>query len=366
MPTRNQNLIVGMDIGGANLKYSTVTKMPLEPPEPTDLGTGAGFIPKSKSWSTTFPMWTDHQRLCEQLVSDLESLDASKVEACAVTMTGELADCFFDRAQGVAHIIQHVQTACQRLGFPEARFYGVDGSFRQANECAGNEMILAASNWHALANNLSQVINSEAILIDVGSTTTDIIPLCPGKIETDAQTDFDRLREGSLVYLGGERTSVATVISSLHFRGDKVPVVREHFATMVDVRLILGFLQPCEQDCDTADGQPKTRRHAINRLARLLGLSFHEVSSQEADGLAEQIHTVARQRLEASVLRLRAVRDASPLYILSGHNDDLITLAEGQDVLRIREVLGQEASRAAPAVAVACLLRKKINEENPR
>ena len=68
--------------------------------------------------------------------ADLESWAIEQpIAALTITMTGELADCFADRAEGVRHIVSHACEAAARLKIEEVVFYGVDGRFSFFPRC---------------------------------------------------------------------------------------------------------------------------------------------------------------------------------------------------------------------------------------
>ena len=55
--------------------------------------------------------------------------------------------------------------------------WSTDGVFVDSEEAKRNHLKVASANWHALATFAGRYApNGRAILIDIGSTTTDIIP----------------------------------------------------------------------------------------------------------------------------------------------------------------------------------------------
>lgn len=118
--------IIGIDVGGANLKYCSSS---------------------GKATATNFPMWRQPESLADTLVRDLKSFQP--FSTLAVTMTGELADCFADRAAGVNWIVDHVAIAASRLSIDGLWFYGIDGRFYSADGAKSHPDIVAAANWHA-------------------------------------------------------------------------------------------------------------------------------------------------------------------------------------------------------------------------
>ncbi|MDM4016202.1 hydantoinase/oxoprolinase family protein [Roseiconus lacunae] len=337
---------IGIDIGGANLKYASRNGI---------------------TRSVDFPLWLRSDQLAGQLIDDLAQLPTPG--RLLITMTGELADCFLDRAQGVEEIIQQANQAASFLGVP-LTIYGVGNRWFTADEARGNVECIAAANWHALASFIggSCVETSDstagelvkehrhALLVDIGSTTTDLIPIFAGQVATQARTDFDRLREGSLVYVGGERTPVCTLVDRLEWNGQSVPVMREVFSTIDDVRLLLGYSNESDS-CETADGKPRDLFHAANRLARMIGLGHREVSVENARQLAGQVHLAAKRLIEEGFTTLTQQwtwLDRTTV-IVSGHVNDLLPgIATNQPRL-LSEELGEALSRAAPAYALTRL-----------
>lgn len=325
--------VLGIDIGGANLKYATAC--------------GAAM-------ARDFPMWLKPEQLAQTLTADLRNrfpeLDFTSA-VMAVTMTGELADCFLDRGIGVDHIVRHTCQAAEALGIDDVAFYGVDGFFHTAEQACQNPDLIAAANWHALANFVGQEIAPNALLIDIGSTTTDIIPVLEKQVATNARTDYDRLCQSTLVYVGCRRTPVCSLVTCLDYNGTSTSVMNEVFATIDDAMLLLGHTEENGDDCCTADNQPRTRVMAANRLARMIGLDRRSIGIEQAEEFAQQIITVARQRISMAINQL----GKHDTWVLSGHGEPLADIPKGQHHLRLADQLGHEVARSAPAYAVARL-----------
>lgn len=353
-----KGFVLGVDVGGANLKSVLVNQ------ETEDVTAKESF----------FPMWKRPESLAEQLQSDWVTLstqsgaDSTAVEGIAVTMTGELADCFTDRQHGVTHIAEQVQTAAEIFnGVPNLGFYSTAGHFIDLNQITDHVDALAASNWHALASWVGAQVSANGILIDVGSTTTDIIPIQNGKVATEAKTDHQRLRDGSLVYVGCRRTPVCSLVDRLTIEGVGVPIMNEFFATIDDARLILEWQPEFATDLDTADGRPREKRSAHRRLAKMVGLDANELSRDMARSLSRQIVASAQQQIDESlrrqIKRLRNNTDATITLLLSGHGHDLVTRSKTtSNAIDLRDRLSPEVSRSAPAFAVARLWMNIIRE----
>jgi probable H4MPT-linked C1 transfer pathway protein len=331
--------VVGVDIGGANLKYCDTNGM---------------------AKSTNFPMWKCPDSLAERLKTDLDRVQP--VSALAVTMTGELADCFLDRGAGVDWIVDHTMNAASQLGVEDVFFYGNDNGFHRSSDAKANPDIVAAANWHALASYAARVFPTAATVIDIGSTTTDIIPIADGRVSTAAVTDYERLVEGSLVYVGCRRTPICSLVDRLHYRGQECPVMNELFATIDDAMLVLQKTSEDEFDLDTADRRPRTVAFAANRMARMIGLDRRSVSIGEAAEMAAQVVSAAANQIGDALGRIH--RPGS--MVIAGHGQDLLMLNPGAQVDQLSDHIGHVAARCAPSFAVATLYQWQAQEAEIR
>ena len=354
---------VGLDIGGANLKAAHTS----------------GW-----SASTPFAMWKEFRTLAESIAKLLH--DCPAFVGVAITMTGELADCFATRAEGVAVILEQLTNI---IPASMVRVYCVDGQWKSVSQSARDPWKVAASNWHALAKfSLRYTGERTCLLMDTGSTTTDLVPIRGGAIALDASTDSQRLQSGSLVYTGIERSNIVGLVSEVTLFGTSCPVMNEQFATTRDVYLWLRDLDEEPSCTQTADGKPATRDASRFRLARVVGEDGSTLADADIDRIAEQIAAsqtklVAKaiNKVIASISKRKPNRgkktqpeettstDVSPGFqcvVLSGHGDFLLEAAlascgwDGERIL-LRELLGVELSRCAPAFAVAVLASEERN-----
>jgi hypothetical protein len=330
---------LALDIGGANLK----------------LADGCGFAA-----SHPFALWKDKDRLAWELRSAIAG--SPPHDHLVVTMTGELADCFDSKVEGVQFILQAVHEAADGR---HTRVYLVNGTMVSPNVAVARPLLAASANWHALACFCGRYVpHGAAWLIDIGSTTVDLIPLLNGRPEGMGETDTDRLLAGQLVYTGVERSPVCALVRTLPYRGHDCPVAQELFATTRDVYLLLGDLPESPGDRHTADHRPATRHAATHRMARML--SANELQFGLEDAVACARH-VAQEQLAMLVRAARRVLERSPSLpataILSGHGEFLArrlltALAWQGDVISLVEKLGPIVSRCAPAHALAVLAKE--------
>lgn len=330
-----QRQVLGLDIGGANIKAATAD----------------GSFTESRY----FPMWNQSHQLTEVLRDIVRHAQA---DTLAITMTGELADCFESKQRGVEFICDAVIRASTS---PEDIYvYRVDGDWLTPLKCSEQWISVAASNWHAIASiAAASHADQSNILIDIGSTTVDIIPLNDGIAVPSNLTDVDRLQSQQLLYWGIERTPICALIDIAELDGRHIPLAREMFATTLDAFLMTGDICDDMTCHDTTDGKPATRQFAHARLAR----SVCECPSQFSDGDALNLGRQIRTRLvsllnDALSYVVRGMQQPPQKIILTGHGSfltDCISLP-----LPIEYLFTGERSRAAPAFAVAMLLAKHL------
>jgi probable H4MPT-linked C1 transfer pathway protein len=246
--------------------------------------------------------------------------------------------------------------------------YLTDGRLASLADAADAPMLAAASNWHALARFAGRFApHGRGLLLDIGSTTCDLIPLIDGRVFAAGTTDTTRLLYGELVYTGVERSPCCAIARQVRYRGQLCPVTQELFATMKDVYLVLGDTAENPADCDTADGRPATIPFAQQRLGRMIAADEREFTADDAKTLADDMAAQQVWQLAAGLRLVSERLSASPdTVILSGHGDFLalpsMAMAEFQPgtVISLKNQLGPDASRCAPAHALAVLAREEL------
>src|SRR5207249_4809018 len=146
-------------------------------------------------------------------VPRLRSLLDDRPGKHGVTMTAELSDLYPTRADGVRSILR----ACAQALPGPPRILDVRGGFLSVDEALDRPLEVAAANWVGTARLVARA-RRDALLIDVGSTTTDIVPIRAGEPRPAGRTDTERLLSGELVYSGVLRTppSSLTDVVPLH------------------------------------------------------------------------------------------------------------------------------------------------------
>ncbi len=206
-------------------------------------------------------------------------------------------------------------------------------------------------------------------LVDVGTTTTDLIPIKAGKISARGATDAERLTEGELLYTGVVRTPVMAVAHFAPFRGRVQKIAAERFATMADVWRLTGDLPDDADRYPAADQRGKSPAESAGRLARMLGRDANEAELAEWIALARYFADCQLAEIEHTARNL-AERDALPPAapaIGAGCGRFIVRrLAErlGRPYLDFGDLVDaapetrEMAARCAPAVTVAMLTAK--------
>lgn len=330
---------LALDIGGANLKIAD------------GLGHAESF---------PFELWREPGHLTQELRTLIAQ--APSCDHLAVTMTGELADCFETKAAGVTFILDALHRAADGR---HTRVYLSDGSLVTPQVAKNRPASVAAANWHALARFVARFTNQlPSLLIDVGSTTCDVVPLLDGEPATKHRSDTARLLHGELVYAGVERTPVCALVAELPYRGHRCPVAREFFATTRDVYTVLGRLPEQPMNHQTADGRATTKSASRARLARMICADSEDYNHRDAIAAADAVAQAFARAILHSVQQVTAEYSFEPVSaILSGQGAFAAKAALDQAGLPWKQLnlgneIGSAASRCAPAHALAVLARE--------
>ncbi len=216
----------------------------------------------------------------------------------AATMTGELADTFASRTEGVACLATLAARAL--AGTPLSIYAGPAGYV--APEAAHRQAgLVASANWHACAAFVAARCR-DALFIDMGSTTTDVIPIAGGSVAARGYTDAERLATGELVYTGLVRSFLMASAERAPFRGAWTTLINENFANMADVYRVLGTLPAHADLMGTADGREKTRKASLARLARMVGADAADADDAAWTALARWFAEMQVRRITDAAL----------------------------------------------------------------
>ena len=340
-----QTMISGWDIGGAHLKVAQ-----------TDLQGNLQQV-----FEIPCPLWQGIDKLHTAIQSALSTLDNGAAEnIAAITMTGELADCFANRQTGVAEIIRAFNQY-----FPPVQtvvFSGEHG-WLSPEKATIHWQNVASRNWQASANFVAQHIPN-GLFIDMGSTTCDIIPITDGKATPQGFDDHQRQISRELLYTGTIRTPLIALANHAPFKGQNVGLAAEVFATTGDIWLLLDKLAENTIQDASADGKPWTKHHAAIRLARLLGTDSDDPSDPIWTTLAHWFADKQRQLITDSIKQVIEQShniDTNNIIIGAGIGRSIISDCAKQldlpylDFSTLTQPNSTVAADHAPAAAVALL-----------
>jgi probable H4MPT-linked C1 transfer pathway protein len=337
-------------VGGAHVKASVVR---------------GGRLVDVAQWPC--PLWQGLERLDAALALAARRWPQLAQARHAVTMTGEMVDVFPDREEGVRRLARHLQGA---LGPQPVSFFAGDARWCASDEVASHWSDIASANWLATARHAALALGA-GVLVDIGSTTTDLIAFADGGACTHHRSDAQRLASGELVYHGVVRTPLCAFARRIGFRGQSCNVMNEFFATAADVYRLTGELDPAHDQHPAADGAGKDPAATRQRLARMIGRDAREAGEDEWLAFARawrgaQLEEIGGQLQR--VLQAHRVPPGAPL-VSAGCGDFLVgelaaacgrpVVAYGSAVARLDATAPREAARwaqvCAPSVAVATL-----------
>lgn len=346
--------VLGYDIGGANTKAALLC---------TEGGKASVRVA-----SMYFPIWKTPERLTEVLLSLKARLGTEGSDAVGVTMTAELSDAYQTKREGVNYILGCVQKA-----YPDVATYvlNTDAQLISIEEAKSNHLSVSSANWAATGWLLAQHLKN-AVIVDVGSTSTSIIPVVDGKLAAKGKTDLDKLLCGELVYTGSLRTNIAAIVHSVPIRGGVAGVSSELFATSGDVHLVLGHIVASDFTAETADGRGKTVQEANARLARVICADTEMLTSQEITDLARYLCIQQIKQITDGLSRVykntKTLTDEKLPIVVTGLGKDFLARKAAEaihanKVVDLDQIVPAQAVLATPAVGVALMTADRASKE---
>lgn len=311
--------VIGWDVGGAHVKACLMRR---------------GRVVEVVQWPC--PLWQGLDHLERTLAEARARWPGLREAHHAVTMTGEMVDLFADRQDGVTRL---AALLAERLtaGADTLHLIAGERGWCRADEAASQWSHIASANWLATARHVALARpEGDALLVDIGSTTTDLIAVRDGRVLTRARSDAERLATGELVYHGVVRTPLCAFARRIAWRGEELNVMNEFFATAADVYRLTGELDPAHDQHPTADAGAKDAAATRRRLARMIGLDARDASDAEWLDFA---HAWRRQQLAELQEQLARVR------ALHGLRDDAAIVAAGCGAFLVDELAPATAPR---------------------
>ncbi len=306
---------LGIDIGGANLKIAS------------DKGFEIIY----------FPMWKMASKLKEKLEEMARNYGA---ERAGVVITAELSDVFRNKEEG----IKFVANICEEV-FGEVYFLDIYGNISKEIR---DPRIFSASNWVASVKFLLSEGFRDFLFVDMGSTTTDLIPVSDRILS--GLTDFERLKRGELIYFGVLRTPIFYVLRSF----ENVRLCPEYFSIMADVFRVTGDITEAEYSCETPDGRGRSVEECMRRIARTVCCDLEELGEEKVREIAFNAKKAMIRTLSREIRR--KVREYNLKNVIACGIGEF--LVESSCIcLKLSKLYG-EASKLFPAFSMLKLVEK--------
>lgn len=341
---------LGWDIGGAHLKLAQLD--------------ASGRLLSAAQHAT--PLWEGLDEL-DRLLGRVAVEVGTASPQHGLTMTGELVDLFPDRAHGVRRLLELFETRFPRQSIG---VYTVDGRLLPLPEARRAWSRVASANWHATAAFAARRLGT-GWLVDIGSTTTDLVPFRDGRLLHRGESDWERLRCDELVYTGVVRTPLLALAARVPYAGAWQNVAADYFATTADVYRISGELAAADDMLAAADRGGKSRADSLRRLGRMLGLDAGSDPGQmrELELLAQHFAACQFALIRDAAARLAASLprelDRSPI-VGAGCGRFLARRLAAElgrrylDFSELCEGAAVQAALCATAVSVAMLARETM------
>ena len=336
--------VTGWDLGGAHLKMAQVDRH--------------GRV--ERVVQLPCPLWQGLSELDSAVAAVGDRLEAST--RFAVTMTGELADLFESRADGVRSLTDYMVGA-----FPETDIavYAGRAGFLPPAQARDRPRDVASTNWLAGAC-LVASRREQGLFIDIGSTTTDILPFRDGAVLAEGYSDEERLVADELLYTGVTRTPIMAVARMVPFAGVRQHLMAELFSSMADAYRLTGELPADADQVPAMDGGAKDESASARRLARMLGrdleqapmAAWRQLAAYLGERQLRSLHDSCERVLSRGVIDTQApVMGAGAGRFLARRLADRLNrpYEDFGALVGAAPEASEWAARCVPAVAVAIL-----------
>jgi (4-(4-[2-(gamma-L-glutamylamino)ethyl]phenoxymethyl)furan-2-yl)methanamine synthase len=341
MPTPRPPLpTIGLDVGGANTKAAMVD--------------GDG---RARIVSEPFEVWREPDAMAG-VIADVVGRFGFDDAPVAMTTTAELVDVFASKREGVLHVLE---AAAEAMPDRVLRVMTTDGELVGLEAARARPLSCAAANWVATALFLGRGL-PDAILLDCGGTTTDVIPIVAGEIAARGRTDVERLLAGELVYTGALRTNIAAVLTEVPIGGKPCPVSSELFAITADAHLLRGRLEPEQCTCTFPDNRGTRPQEVRARLARVVCADPDQLAEGDLEAIALAVEEAQLDAISGALARVASRLPAQVPVVAVGVGAFLARIAAERCGLAVHpdseSPLGGRGGEVAAAVALSVLGRE--------
>jgi len=342
---KSKSTYVGLDIGGAHVKAVGI-----------DQYKKINFIFYEKC-----PLWKDFVLLEKTLYKLLKYLDSRKA-TFGITITAELSDCFVNRTNGAKLIYK----LCKKLGIKFYFFSSKNKNFEKKI----NFSDICSMNWLATGEYIKDKIN-EAVVIDFGSTTTDIIIIKNQRIVNRHFSDFDRINNCELIYTGCTRTPLFAIAKKIVVNSNEYNLIPELFSTTADLYRVNKLLNKNLDLFDSADNRSKSKLNSLKRISRNFGVDF-EKKNPLINKFIDTLSEIQKNHIfhcTNKLIKQHNIKSNTPIVpcgigqkIIENHAIKLgYKIKKFSDYLTGGEKKKYYASMHAPATSCALLISKFID-----
>jgi len=320
-----------------------------------------------------FPLWIKGKSGLEAKLQEIADKFSGRKYSVALCMTAELCDVYATKSEGVLHVVESVVKAFRRAD--HIFVVGVDLELHSPDEVSKDPLKYAATNWAANAWLASKLLDY-GILVDMGSTTTSIVPVVEHRPVIWGLNDPEKLTCGELLYIGTLRTSVSDIVDKLPYKGRLAEVCHEKFASTGDVNLVLGKISPDIYITETFDGRGRSIEEAAARLARTVCASLELMNLQEVIELARYVYEIIVHKLTLTLILVRSRLAAQKVdldkvkLVTAGLGEKIIKeagiRAGFREILSVDDIVHEEHKVAPvlPSYACALMLLDKLRRLN--
>ena len=342
----------GMDIGGVNFKTSCV-----------EFNDWSDFKQSSSSHKISLPFFFVPE--LRRFLSD-EGKDA---DVLGVTGTAELTPVLFPRlSDGVVSVAEKIG------GYFKGEIFwmGLSGELIENNDAIANPYEVTAANWVASALVVGRLVERDCILVDVGSTTTDVIPILSGKPETIGKYDYERLASSELVYTGALYSN-ARLVDEILVDGRKTRTANESFSSIADAHCILGNIS--EREYVEYFSELYAYRDpdlAYTRLAHLVCADDVLLERETIEDIARQLYDIQLEEISSAIKKVyggkKKAYGKKPPIVVSGFGANFLAAKAAadsgfEDIRYLEDELSKDASLSTASYAMALLAAGEITSK---
>ena len=219
-------------------------------------------------------------------------------------------------------------------------------------------------NWHATANFISDFYPN-CILVDVGSSTTDIIPIKKKHIIAKGTNDYKRLLFKELIYLGVIRTPITAIEK-------KKNLIYENFANLGDIYRVLNKLPERFDLAPSLDNKSKSKNDSARRIARIFGKDYKRNDFNKWKKVALQVEKKQKKILKENIDKIKRKNFSNPIPIIgAGVGEFIIRNIYNKNSYftfysKLKSIKKMNAVNCETAISVANLLYSFLKNERSK